>query len=200
MILLNSNAEHIFWLGRYLTRTQYLCSLFPFQDDEAARSYAHAFCLPAFDAGSLNELAADPQHPASFASQFQYAQNNILDLRGVLSAQAYAELNQLIRNANKNSAYICDAAAECQEALEAESEDIFLFFSLGQCIEDLDRQLRLHQDESLTLQKISRIAAALAHIGWGGLNDACQQLKAQPGSTQFYHFSDHIHTLFEAGA
>ncbi len=200
MILLNSNAEHIFWLGRYLTRTQYLCSLFPFQDNEAARSYAHAFCLPAFDADSLNELAADPQHPASFASQFQYAQNNILDLRGVLSAQAYAELNQLIRNANENTGYICDVAAECQEALEAESEDVFLFFSLGQCIEDLDRQLRLHQDASLTLQKISRIATALAGIGWGGLNEAWHQLQAQPGSTQFYHFSDHIQTLFEAGA
>lgn len=200
MILLNSNAEHIFWLGRYLTRTQYLCSLFPFQDNEAARSYAHAFCLPAFDADSLNELAADPQHPASFASQFQYAQNNILDLRGVLSAQAYAELNQLIRNANENSGYICDVAAECQEALEAESEDVFLFFSLGQRIEDLDRQLRLHQDASLTLQKISRIAAVLAGIGWGGLNEAWHQLQAQPGSTQFYHFSDHIQTLFEAGA
>ena len=97
MILLNSNAEHIFWLGRYLTRTQYLCSIFPFQEDEAARDYAHAFCLPAFDASSLNELVLDPQQSISFISQFQYAQNNILDLRGVLSAQGYAELNKLIQ-------------------------------------------------------------------------------------------------------
>ena len=32
MILLNSNAQHIFWLGRYLTRIQYLCGQFPFHD------------------------------------------------------------------------------------------------------------------------------------------------------------------------
>jgi hypothetical protein len=44
MILLNSNAEHIFWLGRYLARTQYLCSIFPFQDVDTALNYAHAFC------------------------------------------------------------------------------------------------------------------------------------------------------------
>jgi len=119
MILLNSNAEHIFWLGRYLTRTQYLCSIFPFQEDEAARDYAHAFCLPAFDASSLNELVLDPQQSSSFISQFQYAQNNILDLRGVLSAQGYAELNKLIQNASENAGYICDVAADCHEVLSA---------------------------------------------------------------------------------
>ncbi|NEU34916.1 alpha-E domain-containing protein, partial [bacterium LRH843] len=54
MILLSTNAENIFWLGRYLTRTQYLCAQFPFTQDQPAMDYAHAFCLPAFDACSLN--------------------------------------------------------------------------------------------------------------------------------------------------
>lgn len=39
-------------------------------------------------------------------------------------------------------------ASECQDILETESETIFLFFSLGQGIEELDRQLRLQQDEN----------------------------------------------------
>lgn len=56
------------------------------------------------------------------------------------------KLNQLIKNATENSAYICDVAGECQDVLEAESEFIFLFFSLGKNIEQLDRQLRLKQD------------------------------------------------------
>ena len=118
--------------------------------------------------------------------------------KGILSAEddaAYTRMEQEITDLGKEIARL-----ERQEALEAESEDVFLFFSLGQCIEDLDRQLRLHQDASLTLKKISRIAAALAGIGWGGLNEAWHQLQGQPGSTQFYHFSDHIQTLFEAGA
>ncbi|QXW27118.1 alpha-E domain-containing protein [Acinetobacter johnsonii] len=200
MILLNSNAEHIFWLGRYLTRTQYLCSIFPFQEDEAARDYAHAFCLPAFDASSLNELILDPQQSRSFISQFQYAQNNILDLRGVLSAQGYAELNKLIQNASENAGYICDVAADCHEVLSAESEAVFLFFSLGQCVEDLDRQFRLNQDAQLTMDKIKHLAAALTAVGWNGLIEALSGLETAPCGVQLYQFSDHIQTMFEADA
>ena len=85
MILLSSNAQQIFWLGRYLTRVQYLCSQFPFQDNEQARAYANAFALAAHDAESLNQLVQNPQQFASFTQQFQCAKDNIRDLRGVLS-------------------------------------------------------------------------------------------------------------------
>lgn len=197
MILLNSNAEHIFWLGRYLTRTQYLCSLFPFQTSDDAVNYAHAFCLPAFDAASLNELVLNPEQPASFSSQFECARGNIQDLRGVLSAKSYAELNQLIRNASENPGYICDVVNECQEVLETESEDVFLFFSLGQCLEQFDRQLRMHQDTQTTLSKIEHIVSALVSQGWDSLDKAWLKLKAEPNSQNFYHFSDYIQNLFE---
>ncbi len=48
MILLSTNAENIFWLGRYLTRTQYLCAQFPLTQDQPAMDYAHAFCFACF--------------------------------------------------------------------------------------------------------------------------------------------------------
>jgi len=197
MILLNSNAQHIFWLGRYLTRIQYACGQFPFVDDQDALQYAHGFCLPAFDASSLNSLFLDAEQPSSFNQQFQYAKDNIQDLRGVLSAKAYAELNQLIKNANENAAYICDVTGDCHEVLEAESEDVFLFFSLGQNIERLDRQIRLKQDQTATLDNLNKIVALLSEIGWDKLDDAWQQLKSNPDNMNFYHFSDHIQYLFE---
>ncbi len=200
MILLNSNAEHIFWLGRYLSRTQYLCSIFPFQNNDIARDYAHAFCLPAFDASSLNELVVDTQHPVSFSSQFEHAQNNIADLRGVLSANGYAELNRLIGNAHQNAGYICDVAADCHEVMEAESEEVFLFFCLGQCVEELDRKLRLNQAREQTLQKIKHVAQQLQQLGWSGLADAFETLENDPSAAPFYHFSDVIQKLFEADA
>ena len=48
MILLNTSAENIFWLGRYISRIQYLCHQFPFKKDDQAIQYAQAFCWPAF--------------------------------------------------------------------------------------------------------------------------------------------------------
>lgn len=198
MVLLNSNAQHIFWLGRYLSRTHFLCARFPFLEDEAAVAYAHAFCLPAFDASSLNELVLDPTQVASFSQQFKVAKDNIQELRGVLSASVYAELMKLIKTADKNTGYICEVVTECEDILEAESSDIFLFFSLGQCVEQLDHQLRLGEETSTTLCKIDYVVRILVEMGWNDLEQYWEQLRTEPNRIQFYQFSDHIHQLFEA--
>lgn len=198
MILLKSNVQNIFWLGRYLTRIQYLCAQFPFQVDEEATQYAHAFALNAEDAIELNELLLDPTQVASFSYQFECAKNNIQDLRAVLSAVNYAELSLLIKNANENRGYICDVASECQDILETESETIFLFFSLGQGIEELDRQLRLQQDETTTLAKVGHIVSSLEHLGWSDLEQTWAQLQQVPNNTHFFHFYDSIQQIFEA--
>lgn len=200
MILLSSNAQSIFWLGRYLTRTQYLCGEFPFLEDEHAIEYARAFCLSATDAQSLNELVMNTHEPYSFHQQFEYAKSNIQELRGVLSAKAYAEINQKIQSAHENVGLICDAVDDCQDILEAESQEIFLFFSLGQCIEQLDRQLRLGQDESASLSHIDYIVGELIKMGWGNLEQSWNQLKFVPNSINFYQFSDYIQQLFEVDA
>lgn len=197
MILLSSNAQQIFWLGRYLTRVQYLCTQFPFKEDQQALIYAHAFALDAADATALNVLVQDPNQFASFDQLYQHAKDNIQDLRGVLSAKSYAELNQLIKVANDNKAYICDVIGECHDILEAESQDIFLFFVLGQNVEQLDRQLRLDQDTQRTLDDIEKIVDLLTHLGWQQLAGAWEQLQVLPNSINFYRFSDRIQQLFE---
>lgn len=201
MILLQSSkAQHVFWLGRYLTRIQYLCSQFPFYDNQAALQYAHAFCLPAFDASSLNVLLFDEEQPSSFAQQFQAARHNIQALDEVFSAQTYSELKQLIHTADNNTAYICEVAAKCKELIELESEDIFIFFSLGQNIEQLNRQIRLKQDQTATLIELDKIITLLSKIRGSRIKKVWQQLKSNPDSTHFYHFSDHIENLFELSA
>ena len=197
MLLLNSNAQHIFWLGRYLSRTQFLCAHFPFLEDDAAVAYAHAFCLPAFDASSLNELVLDPAQPYSFHQQFKVARDNIQELRGVLSAKAYAELNRLIRTANQNAGYICDVVTDCQDILEGEAPDVFLFFSLGQCLEKLDQELRLGEDTTTTIAKIDYVIESLVEMGWSDLNEYWNQLRDHTDLINFYQFSDYIHHMFE---
>ncbi len=79
-------------------------------------------------------------------------------------------------------------ASECQDILETESETIFLFFSLGQGIEELDRQLRLQQDETTTLAKVGHIVSSLEHLGWSDLEQTWAQLQEVPNNTHFFSF------------
>lgn len=200
MILLSSNAYNIFWVGKYLTRVQYLCSQFPFQNDQDAIAYAHAFCLPAFDASSLNELVLNPDQPFSFNQQFQFVKNNIHDLRGILSLKAFSEMKQMIDTANRNAGYICTVVDECNEVLEAENEDIFLFYSLGRLIENLDRQIRLGQNYQETVQKLDALLGVLQQYGWEYLDQAWAAFKQEPGVNQFYQLADQVQHIFEVDA
>lgn len=200
MILLNSSAEYIFWLGRYISRIQYLCHQFPFKEDAEAAEYAKAFCLPAFDAMSLNELVLNESHAVSFKQQFLYAKDNIHELRGVLTAYGYAELNQLIKTASENPGYICDVVGECLDVLEAESHDVFLFFKLGQSIEQIDRQIRLNQNLSEALQALSIVVKLLEELGWDSLIDTWENLQKSSSSENFYLFSNQVHQMFEVNA
>lgn len=200
MIILNSNAQNIYWIGRYLSRIQYLCGQFPFQNDEQAVQYAHAFCLPAFNASSLNELTLNPEQPASFDQQFQNVKNSIQDLRGVLSIKAYCELKQMIDAANENAGYICSVVDECSDVLEAENEDIFLFYSLGQLFENLDRQIRLNQSIDKTLLSLSGLIEMLKAKGWDTVDEAWQHLLSHPNSNSVYQLNDQVQYLFEVGA
>lgn len=200
MIILSSSAQNIYWIGRYLARIQYLCGEFPFQDNDKAIQYAHAFCLPAFNASSLNELTLNPEQPSSFDQQFQMVKNNLQDLRPVLSIQAYSELKQMIEAANENAGFICSVVGECSDILESENEEIFLFFSLGQLFENLDRQIRLNQNTDKIISSLAGLIDILKSKGWDAVDDAWQDLLKHPSSKRFYHLSDQVQYLFEVGA
>lgn len=200
MILLSSNANNIFWLGRYLTRIQYFCNKLPFTDDQKAIDFSHAFCLPAYDSASLNTLALDPEQQFSLMSRFAVARDNIHELRAVLSANTYAEMIQLVKNASSQPGYICDVVSECNELLESESEDVFLFFSLGQKLELLDSLIRFKQDPSAVLNEIDVIVGLLNELGWTALDDAWISLKQSPDTMSLYHFGDQLQLMFEGTA
>lgn len=200
MIILNSNAQNIYWVGRYLARIQNLCGQFPFQTDDQAMAYAHAFCLPAFNASSLNELIMSDEQPASFYQQFQLVTYNIQNLRGVLSIGAYCEIKQMIDSAKTNAGLICTVVDECSDVLEAENEDIFLFFSLGQLFENLDRQIRLSEDIQKSIQSLGLLIDLLKAKGWDSVDDAWQDLVEHQNAHSFYQLNDQVQYLFEVDA
>lgn len=199
MLILNSNAYHIFWLGRYFTRMQHLCEALPFHDDAQAIIFSHAFCLAAYDASSLNEILYNPQQPASLEAQARLIWDNVQELRGVLSAKSYAELRALTQATQQNTHYICQTVDDCADIFEAEHQDIFLFFSLGKAIEGLDFRLRLKQDLTPTLTMIEDLMQALNEMGWQDIISTWQELKTCPDMPHFHRFYDQLSVRFEEG-
>ncbi len=86
MILLRSSAQHVYWLGRYLYRIQYVTNQLPFTDDRQAADFAYALCLQIDSADNLNQFMLDKQQPFSLLNQLEIARDNIHELRGLLSA------------------------------------------------------------------------------------------------------------------
>ncbi|SPL70121.1 hypothetical protein [Acinetobacter stercoris] len=196
MILLGSNAEHILWIGRYLTRVQYLCGQFPFVDDESAIQFARSFGIPAYNATSLNEFIMDSRQSISFQQQFNVIKSNIQDLRGLLSKDNCAVLNQHIKHASLQFTHICGVVELCHEVFQKESEDIYLFYRLGVMLEHLDRDIRFGLNCANTLEDMQWIVNSLQIKGWQ-LDHVWKSLKHYPDQNHYLQFCDHVQYLFE---
>lgn len=198
MILLNSAAQSIFWLGRYLSRIQHICAVLPFKEDENAITYAHSFCLPAWNAQSLNALFLDPEQPFSIAIQFKHVRENIQQLRAVLSAYAYTELNKLTKIVEQENITACQVVNDCSEVLEGEVEQVFLFYALGRAVESLDQMCRLNIKEAGEIEEIHKILGLLQSYGWDTSNTSWDNtVKTNLNMSLLYQFCNEIQHMFE---
>lgn len=197
MQLLTSNAYNILWIGRYLARIHFLCRHIPLQDDQEAQRIAAAFHLPAFDANSLNALVLDPEQLCSFNQLFHAVHDNIQALRGVLSDLSYSQLNALFKQAKNNAGYICDAVNEFDEVLESESDDLFLFFSLGQTIELLDQRLRLNESTDDLIVAMDNLIRTLQDYHWQKFEQSWQTFKENQDLGHFFAVVNQLQSVFE---
>ena len=198
MILLCSNAENIYWLGRYLIRIKVFCQQIPFTDDQKAIDFSHAFCLPAYDAASLNELSLDPKQPYSLTNLLITARNNVQELRALLSSNLYAELNQILKNACQQPSQICMAVQECHDILESEvNQDVYLFLTLGEKIEQLDEALRFKTATTALLKDLDIIVDMVGVHGWTALTDAWLSFRQDVNLNAFYDFNDQLTFMYE---
>ena len=94
MLLLNSSAHHIYWLGRYLFRIGHVASHLPFVMTNKQQILLKAL-FTYDDAENLNNFMLDHQQPYSLLSQLEIARDNIQNYVVLLSAQTYAELNHI---------------------------------------------------------------------------------------------------------
>ena len=197
MILLNSAAQNIFWLGRYLSRIQHICTVLPFKEDDKAIDYAHSFCLPAWNAQSLNGLFLDPEQPFSISIQFKQVRDNIQQLRAVLSAYAYTELNKLTKIVEEKNITVCQVVNDCSEVLEGEVEQVFLFYALGRAVESLDQICRLDNKDEGEIEEIQKILNLLQSYGWDTSKTTWQGLRTDLNMGTLYQFCNEINHMFE---
>ena len=197
MVLLNSSAHQIYWLGRYLMRVQFAASHLPFTQDEEATNFAAAFGLVIENAELLNHYMLDKKQTFSLLNQVVIAKDNIQELRGILSSSAYAELNNVINTLQGQPEILRRAVEKCTQILEAENEDVGLFLYLGQKIEQFDIELRFGQDLSALVSELDVLVQRLGGLDWENIDQNWQVLKHQFTWDAYYTFTQQLENMFE---
>lgn len=197
MVLLNSSAHQIYWLGRYLMRVKFAASHLPFTEDEKATRFAAALGLVIENAELLNHYMLDKKQTFSLLNQLIIAKDNIQELRGILSSHAYAELNNVINTLQAQPDALSKAVEQCTQILEAEHEDVRLFLHLGQKIEQFDIELRFGEDLSVLISELDIVVQQLANLNWENIDENWQALKQQLTWDAYYTFTQQLENMFE---
>lgn len=197
MLILKSSAQHIFWLGRYLARIEYLCEHFPFYSNEMARRYAQVFVLDAKDADSLNELLIDQQHYGAFRQLYNLAKKNVHELSGVLTSHGFFQLNQLLDRAIHVPMPCIKLSRFSMLILENEPlHGLHVFYQLGMTLEQLDADIRLQQTYYDIAQQMQSYLQNISDLGHPQIEQSLIEIRNHLHRQDLSKITEQINSIF----
>jgi hypothetical protein len=186
MILSLSNAQGLFWLGRYMVRNTYILSSLPFEDHDRARRFARAFSVSAWDAQSLTD-------------HLEHIQSCVQQARGLIPAHAFECFNAMWRQRFDDNVNMLGLLKAAEASMVACLPEVKLFWLLGVQLETVETALRLANNPMQAIDQLIQVAMQLPMPYWQPVVDQCELLKQRPSFVAYYDLCDQLNDIFKDG-
>lgn len=198
MNLLLTTAGDLFWLGRYMKRTEQLYARLFSPGCVNVQAYASAMGLgPDADAGGLAERMRGKDLPECF----ERVNDNVQTVRGVIDQDAYDlfnTVNRLRQSGSQRAA--CFQLRACHMAMQAQEPMVSLFWRLGDAVEALDEHIRFGDSAPNHFRQLALVATGLpSGTAWDGMKQPAQAMVFTMDVAQFRDWVWRLGELFEEG-
>ncbi|MDO5288123.1 MAG: alpha-E domain-containing protein [Pseudomonadota bacterium] len=199
MTLLLSTAYNLYWLGRYMRRTQELLRTATQIAPPQRQQVLAAVGVVLDDMGDDKVLA----HLAETAlpDLFHRINDNVQAVRAVIDADASELFNQVRRlyQAGSPRAAVFQLSA-CAAVMLEQRPLITQFWQLGDYVEMLDQRIRLGSAESRHYRYLAQVVTQLPPgTGWDRIKQQIQALVFTTQHSEFHDWRQRLDQLFEDG-
>lgn len=200
-ILLMSTAYNLYWLGRYMRRTQELPARVLECGNQQRSELLRYLGWPLEPGGDDLDLLKRYLNETAMPQLFESINDNVQAVRGVIDGDAAELFNQVKRlnQADSRRAARFQLHA-CSAAMLQQSGDVTRFWQLGDYVEMLDTRIRLGSAESRHYRYLADVVTSLpANTGWDRIKQQSQALVYTTDKRQFYGWHERLTQLFEEG-